>query len=103
MDKQGGLIAFGGTCVLRVSISQAKPGMRLALPVRHPERGTILLADGFALEQMLIEKLHELNVHELWIEYPDTEQIKQFVSPVVLQQQANLIGTVADLFDHVHQ
>src|SRR5436190_7080135 len=89
--------------MLRVSISQAKPGMRLALPVRHPERGTILLADGFVLEESLIDKLAQLNVHEFWIEYPDTAQIKKFLSPIVLQQQANLIGTVADLFDHVHQ
>ena len=89
--------------MLRVSINQAKRGMRLALPVRHSERGTILLADGFVLEDSLIVKLKELNVHEFWIEYPDTEQIKRFVSPAVLHQQSNLIGTVADLFENVHR
>jgi HD-GYP domain-containing protein (c-di-GMP phosphodiesterase class II) len=89
--------------MLRVTISQAKPGMRLALPVRHPERGTVLLADGYVLEDSLIVKLVQMNVREVWIEYPDTEQIKKFLSPVVLHQQSTLVGTVADLFDHVHQ
>jgi hypothetical protein len=30
--------------MLRVSIGQAEPGMRLAMPILHPQRGNLLLS-----------------------------------------------------------
>lgn len=88
--------------MLRVPIKKAVAGMKLALPVLHPQRGTILLTEGFALSQSLIRKLDGLNIHDIWIEYPNTEQIKQYVSPDILRQQSELIGTMAELFDSAH-
>jgi HD-GYP domain-containing protein (c-di-GMP phosphodiesterase class II) len=77
--------------------------MKLAVPVLHPARGYTLLTEGFELDMPLIRKLNELDIHEFWIEYPSTEQIKQYVSPAVFQQQSQMISVVADMFDAVHQ
>lgn len=89
--------------MLRVPISQAAPGMKLAVPVQHPQRGTMLLSEGFELDAALIRKLAELEIPHVWVVYPDTEQIKQYVSPSILHQQSQVISTVADLFDHLHR
>jgi len=89
--------------MLRVPLIQALPGMRLALPVLHPQRGSILLTEGYGLDDPLIRRLREMEVGDLWIEYPDTAQIKQYVSPAILNQQTRVIGMVADMFDSVHR
>src|ERR1043165_8779052 len=85
--------------MLRVPIAHASPGMQLALPVLHPERSTMLLCEGFFLDRTLIRKLREMDVPDIWIEYPGTEQIKQYVSPTILHQQSRLVGLVAGMFD----
>ncbi len=89
--------------MLRVPIGQAEPGMRLALPIIHPERGQLLLSDGFLLDGGLIRKLAELQITEIWIDFPDTEQIKQFVSPFILAQQSQLVTTIAEMLDRAQR
>jgi HD-GYP domain-containing protein (c-di-GMP phosphodiesterase class II) len=89
--------------MLRLPIHEAKPGMVLALPVLHPQRGTMLLSEGFELQANVIRKLRELDVLDLWIEYPDTEQIKQFVSPAVLHQQSRVVELIAQTLDAAHR
>jgi HD-GYP domain-containing protein (c-di-GMP phosphodiesterase class II) len=89
--------------MLRVPIKQAMPGMKLALPLLHPQRGTVLLAEGYVIEAPLVPRLQQMDIRDFWIEYPDTDQIKQYVSPVVLHQQSAVIETVAQMFDSVHR
>jgi len=89
--------------MLRVPLNQALPGMRLALPVLHPQRGSVLLTEGYGLDEPLIRRLRAMEVGDLWVEYPDTVQIKQYVSPAILNQQTQVIGMVADMFDSVHR
>jgi HD-GYP domain-containing protein (c-di-GMP phosphodiesterase class II) len=90
---------FSCPTMLRVSTKEALSGMQLAVPVLHPQRGTMLLTEGFVLNDVLIRKLRELEIHDIWIEYPGTEQIKQYVSPTILQQQSQLVEKVAEMFD----
>ena len=85
--------------MLRVPIKHAAPGMQLALPVLHPRRGTMLLTEGYCLTDGLIQKMVELEIPDLWIEYPGTDQIKQYVSPAILHQQSHLVSLVAEMFD----
>lgn len=89
--------------MLRVPINQAEPGMTLAVSVLHPQRGNVLLTAGYMLDELVIAKLCELEVHEMWIEYPDTEQIKRYVSPATLEQQGRLVAIVAQSLEAVHQ
>ena len=85
--------------MLRVPISEALAGMQLALPVVHPQRGSKLLSEGYVLDNSVIVKLRQLLIRDIWIEYPGTEQIKQFVSPTILAQQSQVVELVADMFD----
>lgn len=85
--------------MLRVPIGQAEPGMRLALPIIHPERGQLLLSDGYVLDGLLIRRLAEMQISEVWIDFPDAEQIRQFVSPFILAQQSQLVTTVSEMLD----
>lgn len=76
-------------------------GMRLAMAVLHPKRGNVLLNAGFQLRESQIRKLSDLGVHELWIEYPGTDEIKRFISPAVMQSRSMLVSLMADQFDQV--
>jgi len=86
--------------MLRVAISDAKPGMVLALPVYNPRASArLLLCPGAALEQSTIERLIELHLPELWIKYPNMEMISKFVSPKVMSSRAEIASGVAGAFD----
>jgi hypothetical protein len=89
--------------MLLVPINQAAPGMRLAVDIRHPERGTILLTTGYELDEAMIRKLRELQVMEFWTHYPGTQQIQQYVSPTILRYQGRVITVLADMFDKLHR
>ena len=89
--------------MLLVPINQAVPGMQLALPIRHPERGTVLLTTGFELDEAMIRKLRELQVLEFWTHYPGTEQIQQYLSPTILRYQGRVISVLANMFESLHK
>jgi hypothetical protein len=42
-------------------------------------------------------------VHEIWIHYPNTDQIKEYLSPVVVEQHGRMASMIAAVFDEVHQ
>ena len=57
--------------MLRVDLRTARPGMNLALPVMNPKLpGHELLRYGYQLTPSVIEKLGDMNVRSLWVEYP---------------------------------
>ncbi len=88
--------------MLRVPLSYARAGMRLALPVFHPQReDTVLLTGGIELDDRLIGRLRELRIREFWIDFPQTEEICQWVNPGVLQAQAALTRQIGHVFDDV--
>jgi HD-GYP domain-containing protein (c-di-GMP phosphodiesterase class II) len=86
--------------MLRVPISQAEPGMTLALPVYHPENlSTVLLKAGAEIERRTIDRLREISVPEIWIRYPRLEMISRFVSPAIMAARAEMANEVAGAFD----
>lgn len=86
--------------MLRVGMSQTKPGMVLALPVFQPRRpDTVLLAPGITLDEQLIERLVENNLREVWIRYPGMDFLAEYINPAVFEAQARLSARVAEVFD----
>lgn len=86
--------------MLRVPISQAEPGMTLALPVYHPHNlTTVLLKANAEVERRTIDRLREICVPEIWIRYPRLETISRFVSPGVMAARAGMAGEVSTAFD----
>jgi HD-GYP domain-containing protein (c-di-GMP phosphodiesterase class II) len=86
--------------MLRVPISQAEPGMALALPVYHPQsQSTVLLRPGAELERRTVDRLRDIGIPEIWIRYPRLGTISRFVSPGVMAARACMAGEVATAFD----
>lgn len=86
--------------MLRVPISQAEPGMTLALPVFHPENlATALLKAGAELERRSIDRLRQMGVPELWIRYPRLDMVSKFISPGVLAARAGMSNEVSTAFN----
>ncbi|MBL4810138.1 MAG: HD domain-containing protein [Phycisphaerales bacterium] len=86
--------------MLRVQMSQAKPGMVLAQPVFHPrsEGQMVLLRAKATLEQGAIDRLVEMKIPEVWIHYPGMEMVGEFISPKIMASRALIAGDVSKAF-----
>ncbi|GAB5497097.1 MAG: HD-GYP domain-containing protein [Phycisphaerales bacterium] len=88
--------------MLRVSTISAKPGMKLATPVFHPESPSrVLLRTGFELDSRTIVRLRELRVRSLWVSYPPLNFLLKHTSPEVIRHRAHASGQVYDYFDRL--
>lgn len=86
--------------MLRIGSSHARPGMRLAAPVYHPNRpATVLLRSGALLTDLMIAKLDSIGIRAMWIEYPGLEEIAASASEEVTRARAAMTQTLADAFD----
>ena len=88
--------------MLRVPLTQAEPGMTLALPVLHPERpDTMLLRAGFEIDERALTRLRDLALPELWIQYPPLGFIEKHISPHIVRARGELQRVLATLFDRL--
>ena len=88
--------------MLRVSMHEAAEGMRLAMPVYHPQRGgPVLLKADVVLDGRLIARLREINLREIYIHYPDMSFLSRFASPAIMQARAELSQHVLAALDEV--
>lgn len=88
--------------MLRVSISQARPGMVLAMPIVHPRcHDVVLLREGVALDAHSISRLQEIKPPELWIKYPRLEFLAEYVSPHVFRACSRITQSIGVAFDAV--
>jgi HD-GYP domain-containing protein (c-di-GMP phosphodiesterase class II) len=90
--------------MLRVPIHQARPGMKLALPIVQPKRpGFVLLHAGFELDQHEIDRLREIEVREAWIHVPGLEFIAQYINPAMVQRHAEVTRSLTASFDAIRE
>lgn len=88
--------------MLRLSIHRAASGMVLAQPVYLPARPEhILLKPGARLDADSIQRLFELNVRTLCIEYPPTAFLLKYSSPQIATEQVKLATRVGECIDAV--
>lgn len=88
--------------MLRVSTISARPGMKLASPVFHPESPSrVLLRTGYELDSRTIVRLRELRVRSLWIAYPPLNFLLKHTSPEVIRHRACASGQVYAIFDQL--
>ncbi len=65
--------------MLIVPIEESEPGMRLAMPVCHPDNPRQeLLRKGFALDAPVLQRLRELNVAWIYVDYPGLEDLDRW-------------------------
>ncbi len=88
--------------MLRVTTISARPGMKLASPVFHPEApNRVLLRTGYELDSRTIVRLRELRVRTVWISYPPLDFLLKHTSPEVIRHRASIAGQVYDLYDRL--
>lgn len=88
--------------MLRVPVTQARPGMVLAMPILHPRcPEVVLLREGVALDAMCIERLQEIKPPDLWIKFPSLEFLAEYVSPHVFRACAQITHRIGHAFDAV--
>lgn len=74
--------------------------MVLALPVAHPRRpDTVLLRAGVALDDTHAQRLRELGVRDIWIQYPRLEFLADYVAPGVHEACAQLASELNSGFE----
>jgi HD-GYP domain-containing protein (c-di-GMP phosphodiesterase class II) len=90
--------------MLRVDLRNAKPGMELALPVRHPKAANqTLLKVGYALEPKTADRLLDMGVRSVWVRYPSLDFLDGYVSSEVVQAQAEVMNDISDTFEAVQR
>lgn len=86
--------------MLRVDLGNARPGMELAMPVRHPRAvNQVLLKVGYVLEPNSVQRLLDLGVRLVWVRYPSLNFLEKYVSQEVVQAQGGLIQDIAQTFE----
>jgi HD-GYP domain-containing protein (c-di-GMP phosphodiesterase class II) len=83
--------------VLILPTDQAEPGMRLAMPVTHPENPQQeLLRRGFTLTEGMIARLRELDIRGLYIDYPGLEDLDKHLAPALSPERQVLYVRLKD-------
>jgi HD-GYP domain-containing protein (c-di-GMP phosphodiesterase class II) len=86
--------------MLRVDLRRAQPGMKLALPVQNPKiPGSILLKVGYTLDKAVIQRLEEMGVRSIWVDYPALSFVDGFVNSQSLQAQQQVVRQITDTFE----
>ena len=86
--------------MLRVDLMQARPGMRLALPVQNPKAvHRMLLKAGYELTDAAIQRVRELGIRSLWVAYPSLAGVEKYISLESLKVQQEVVAKIADTFD----
>jgi len=88
------------TPVLIVPLEEARPGMKLAVTVQHPEQpDQELLKAGFELRADIIDRLTQIGVEMIYVDYPGLEDLDRhmaaYLSPARQQIYSQIRETIA--------
>ena len=86
--------------MIYLPVSQLEPTMVVAATVPHPNRAcNDLLRPGYHLSEKTIERLAELNVPGVWVQYPPLEQLDSRLIDRIPSINQKLYLTFRDSFD----
>jgi HD-GYP domain-containing protein (c-di-GMP phosphodiesterase class II) len=90
--------------MLRVELSNARPGMSLALPVRHPKLlRRILLKVGYELTQEAVDRMLEVGIRSVWVRYPSLDFLGDIIRLDVADAQGDVVTEIAKTFEAVQR
>lgn len=90
--------------MLRVDIKSARPEMTLALPIMNPRLpGHELLHIGYELTPAVIEKLDEMQVRTLWVNYPNLSFLGKYVDAKSIAVRSNMVAQMQDTFETLQE
>jgi len=74
--------------------------MSLALPVMNPKLpGHELLKAGYELTPAILEKLEDLSVRTLWVDYPSLSFLEKFIDRDAMEKQLHVVSQIKDTFE----
>ncbi|MEM1356162.1 MAG: HD domain-containing phosphohydrolase [Planctomycetota bacterium] len=86
--------------MLRVDLRTARPGMSLALPVMNPKLpGHELLRVGYTLTPSVIEKLDDMRVRSVWVDYPALSFLDKFIDRDAVEKQSHVVTQIQSTFE----
>ena len=86
--------------MLRLSVENLLPGMRVGLPIYHPKRtGSILLNRGSVLSAASISHFVKMKLRTIWIEHPSFGMVKRFIRPGIMQTYEELRVSADDIIN----
>jgi HD-GYP domain-containing protein (c-di-GMP phosphodiesterase class II) len=83
--------------VLIVNLEDARPGMRLAGPVAHPENPQHdLLKQGYCIEEAILPRLRDLGITVLYVDYPALDDLDRHLAPQLTPARQEMYKQVRD-------
>lgn len=88
--------------MLRVSVRDLKPNMKLARPIPMPDRPTkYLLQRDVSVPASLIPRLLALGVHEVWIRYEELAFLEDVIDAELHERQRELYCSIRSNFEQI--
>jgi HD-GYP domain-containing protein (c-di-GMP phosphodiesterase class II) len=90
--------------VLILPIEEAKPGMKLAAPVTHPENpNQDLLRQGFVLEDAIILRMRAIGIPFIYVEYPELEILDKHLAVFLTPARQVICTQIRDSMTQVQK
>jgi HD-GYP domain-containing protein (c-di-GMP phosphodiesterase class II) len=90
----------GARHLLCVAVEAVKKGMKLALPVFHPQRPDhVLLQPDYELDEQIAKRVDELGVKQVWVQYPELSQVDKFINIETLRRRGEMAAKVGKVFE----
>ena len=85
--------------MLILAVEEARPGMKLAAPVQHPENSEqILLKKGYVLEEEVIQRLKDLAIAQVFIDYPALDDLDRHLEPFMSPPRRAIYAQIKQVF-----
>jgi HD-GYP domain-containing protein (c-di-GMP phosphodiesterase class II) len=85
--------------VLILAVEEARPGMKLAAPVQHPENPEQrLLKKGYVLEDEVIQRLKDLGIAQVFIDYPALDDLDRHLDPFMSPPRRVIYAQIKQVF-----
>lgn len=90
--------------MLHIDITQALPGMTIAMPILHAQRAdSVLVKAGYQIDQTTIRRLAELGRRSFWVAAPGFEVVDQFLSPAIEAARRRMHELAARALTDLHE
>jgi HD-GYP domain-containing protein (c-di-GMP phosphodiesterase class II) len=83
--------------VLIINLDEARPGMRLAGPVAHPENPQHdLLKQGYVIEDTILPRLRDLGINALYVDFPGLDDLDRHLAPQLSPSRQTMYQQIRD-------
>ncbi|MBN1436264.1 MAG: HD domain-containing protein [Sedimentisphaerales bacterium] len=90
--------------MLRVSVSELRPGMVLAQSIPNPQKlEYTLLKSGYELEEESIKRLRSLGVPGAWVKYPNLDFLDTKIDTGLITKHQELYGSLKEQFSETQE